>query len=460
MTRTTTRLSYQELFAKLGEAFDIDLPEIDLGPRGLPMRVRSFPFSSSGDIYPESDFGRQSSTFRALISFFLENNPFSKRNFIRELQSPDRDVRENREFRYSVFLPGGKKGGDSPKARFDRAILLLHGLNEKRWQKYLPWAARLAELTGCPVILFPIAFHMNRAPEAWANPREMMGVAKERNRLFPDLCAGSFANAALSHRIQFAPHRFLISGLETYLNLVQLAREIHSGAHPCFSGGTRLDLFGYSIGASLAQLLMMANREGLFSDSRAFLFCGGSVLDQANPVARAIMDDEAHRAIVGYFANVAADPEAHLPLKEQQLRNLERELEIVRSMLFRDQLASMREWIMRSVGRRVSVLAMNKDRVFHPEGVINSWAAGDGEPLIDVTVANPDYDYSHEQPFPDRNSDAEVVDSFFEEVMDQAAGHLGSTKQRQLADELPPAGPGVRPGAESAALTGPNSGLQ
>jgi hypothetical protein len=368
-----------------------------------------------------------------LISFFLENNPFSKRNFIRELQSPDRDVVENREFRYSVFLPGDKRGGDSPGARFDRATLLLHGLNEKQWEKYLPWAARLAELTGRPVILFPIAFHMNRAPEAWANPREMMGVAKERKRLFPDLYAGSFANAALSHRIQFAPHRFLVSGLETYLNLLELAREIQSGAHPCFSPGSRLDLFGYSIGASLTQLLMMANREGLFSDSRAFLFCGGSVLDQANPVSRAIMDDEAHRAIVGYFRNVAADPEGSLPVPQEQLRKLDRELEIIRSMLFRGQLASMREWIMRSVGSRISALAMSQDRVFHPEGIVDSWAADDGESLIDITMADPDYGYSHEQPFPDRGRDGDAVNAFFDEVMERGARQLGAPAYREPA---------------------------
>lgn len=425
MTVSTARHPYRELFTELGEVFDLDRPEVDLRTLGLPIRIKSFPFSSVHDIHPASEFGRQSSTFRALVSFFLENNPFSKRNFVRELESPDRDVLENREFRYSVFLPADyDSAGRGSPPRFDRGILLLHGLNEKLWQKYLPWAARLTELTGRPVILFPIAFHMNRAPEAWSNPREMMGVANERKRLFPDLEAGSFANAALSHRIQFAPHRFLVSGFESYLNLLDLVRHIHRGEHPCFVPGGKVDLFGYSIGASLSELLLMANREGLFSDSRAFLFCGGSVLDQANPVSRAIMDDEAYSTLVGFLRDVATDLASALPLNDGQLASMEREIDIVRSMLFRDQLAGTREWIMRSVGDRISAVALEKDGVFHPEGMVGSWTTEDGSCLIDITGTDADYDYSHEQPFPDRAPDPEAVDRFFEEIMQRAAGFL------------------------------------
>jgi hypothetical protein len=45
----------------------------------------------------------------------------------------DSEINENREFRYPVFLPEGYK-------QTNRAIILLHGLNEKSWDKYLPWA--------------------------------------------------------------------------------------------------------------------------------------------------------------------------------------------------------------------------------------------------------------------------------------------------------------------------------
>ncbi|MFP4432644.1 MAG: DUF6051 family protein, partial [Spirochaetaceae bacterium] len=38
--------------------------------------------------------------------------------------------------------------------------------------------------------------------------------------------------------------------------------------------------------------------------------------------------------------------------------------------------------------------------------------------------ADPDYDYSHEQPFPDRAADPEAVDRYFREIMRRAAGFL------------------------------------
>ena len=41
-------------------------------------------------------------------------------------------IPENRSFSYPVFTPGNTKS--------DKVILLLHGLNERSWVKYLVWA--------------------------------------------------------------------------------------------------------------------------------------------------------------------------------------------------------------------------------------------------------------------------------------------------------------------------------
>ncbi|MFW5684457.1 MAG: DUF6051 family protein [Spirochaetota bacterium] len=420
-TRSAT-IPYQTLYRELAARFDLTREQTDLADMGLPLSIRTFAFSSTREIHPAADFSRASSTFRALVSFFLENNPFSRRHFIRELESADRDVTENREFRYSIFLP---QADALPPRDSRRAIVLLHGLNEKSWHKYLPWAARLAERSGRPVILFPIAFHMNRAPEAWSQPREMMGVAKERKRLFPELVANSFANAALSHRIQFAPHRFLTSGLETYFNVVDLVRDIHDGRHPLFERGTSVDLFGYSIGAALSELLLAANRDGLFSQSRAFLFCGGSILDQANPVSKAIIDAEAYRGVVGFLAEFARAPASALPLSDEQITTMSREIEIIRSTIFLDDRRDTREWIMGTVGPRIQALVMERDQVFHPEGMIASWKTADGSSLFEISVADPPFAYSHEQPLPPQAKEDEAVNRFFDEVMSRASEALG-----------------------------------
>ena len=156
-------------------------------------------------------------------------------------------MQENSRFRIPIFKPEG--------SNFDRAVFLFHGLNEKHWEKYLSWALRLMEDTGSPVILFPIAFHMNRAPEAWGRPKDMMRVAGERKRLVCDSKYTSFLNAALSHRLQFAPHRFFSSGMQTYYDVIQFVNEVRLGAHPYLGRTCRFDFFAYSIGASLAEVI-------------------------------------------------------------------------------------------------------------------------------------------------------------------------------------------------------------
>lgn len=78
------------------------------------------------------------------------------------LKHGDIDIQENKEFTYALF----KK---AEPARSEEVIFLFHGLNEHSWYKYLPWAKTLVERTGKAVILFPIAFHMNRIMPEWEN---------------------------------------------------------------------------------------------------------------------------------------------------------------------------------------------------------------------------------------------------------------------------------------------------
>jgi hypothetical protein len=89
------------------------------------------------------------------------------------MRLPDTAVLENQRFRIVVFV-------DSRRTSHRGAVLMLHGLNERTWHKYLPWAQRLVETTGKAVILFPIAFHMNRAPSAWSHPRLMRRMSQRR----------------------------------------------------------------------------------------------------------------------------------------------------------------------------------------------------------------------------------------------------------------------------------------
>ena len=67
----------------------------------------------------------------------------------------DNQIKENQNFTYYVVVPSNE-GDTKPDKKFGSAILLFHGLNERSWDKYRPWANYLSDKTGKPVILFPI----------------------------------------------------------------------------------------------------------------------------------------------------------------------------------------------------------------------------------------------------------------------------------------------------------------
>ena len=404
---------------ELAGVFDQSAESTDVEPIvGAPIQVLTYPFESShSDVHPLDDYASADPTVRALFAYYLEHSPHSNRHLFRALQTSDRAIDSNRSFRYAVFSP--KRAPDAEG--FSNAIVLMHGLNERFWSKYLPWAARLAELRQAPVILFPIAFHMNRAPDVWARPREMIGVARERQTLFPGLASSSFANVALSHRVQFAPHRFVTSGLQTYLDLIDLCRAIRDGAHPGIAEGARVDLFGYSIGCLLVQMLMMANPDGLFGSSRAALFCGGSILEHARPVSKAIVDEEAHRGLTHYLERLARDPATTLgSIFDAADRHAD--VSLFTSLAFAGCRRDARESAVRTIRDRMVVLGMARDRVFPPESLHASWG-DDGESLLPTRIYDPGFDYSHEQPFPSGDEDGRVG-SFFDRVFADAADAL------------------------------------
>ena len=183
MSTQAATAGYAELRRALESSFRLHRPRTDLEAHtGVPVEVLTYEFTSAHwQIHPAEHNANTDPAFRALVAEYIDACPYSQRNFFHSLQPADRDVPENLRFRYAIFSPKGH--GD----RFGGATVLLHGLNEKSWHKYLAWAVRLVEETGRPVILFPLAFHMNRAPSPWSNAREMIGVSRERRKLFPGI---------------------------------------------------------------------------------------------------------------------------------------------------------------------------------------------------------------------------------------------------------------------------------
>lgn len=329
----------------------------------------------------------------------------------------DCEVSENASFTYPVMLPAG-----SEKAR--SAILLFHGLNEKSWDKYLPWARQLCVRTGKAVVLFPIAFHMNRAPAIWSNPREMSRAAAERQRRFGPIQSASFVNVALSTRLESHPERFILSGLETYDDVVALLEQVRSGNHPCIGARASIDLFGYSIGAFLAEVLMLADPHRYFKDSRAFLFCGGSTLGDMAPVSRYILDGKAGAMLSSFFGGRFEEELSRESPLSRLFGRIQSLGTIFRSLLDQESLKTFRETRLRSIGRRIRALALAKDTVVPGPGVQATLSAGFPAGRSRVQVIDFPFPYRHENPFPLLEDFREEVSRSFERVFTLAGDFL------------------------------------
>ena len=180
-------MDYFDLNNHLKEIFTLEQETIHSDE--LNISIHNYPFNSSSTI-DSNEFG-----FDLLDGNGAEDNIFSK----------DIEVKENTTFKYIIVKKRNTK-------RAKDVIFLFHGLNERHWQKYLPWAINLHQLTEKAVILFPIAFHMNRAPRNWSDPRIMNKISSRRVNAYKNIKNSTFANAALSERLHHNPSRFFTSG--------------------------------------------------------------------------------------------------------------------------------------------------------------------------------------------------------------------------------------------------------
>ncbi|HUX14524.1 MAG TPA: DUF6051 family protein [Spirochaetia bacterium] len=324
----------------------------------------------------------------------------------------DASIRQNREFDYYLLR-------DSRATRRTGLILLFHGLNERMWDKYLPWAQALNRETGKSVILFPIAFHMNRAPDAWSSPRAMNRIARERRVLYPSIHGTSFANAALSTRLQADPKRFLLSGYQTLEDVVALVRTIRAGRHSLVDRCATIDFFGYSIGAFLTEFLLLGNPGNLFAESRAFLFCGGAALNGMNPVSRYIMDSEAGAEMNRYFSMDLGNEAERNPAVRWIFARLESLALLFRSLVATETLRSIREACLQTVKGRIRAVALARDLVVPAKSVKEGLSPDPAVQVFDFA-----YPYTHEQPFPLNPEVRSEVEDAFVKIFSTAVGAL------------------------------------
>lgn len=333
------------------------------------------------------------------------------------LNVPDCEIQSNTDYSYSIFKP---KGTD----RSHSVIFLYHGLNEKRWNKYLPWALHLVETTGKAVVLVPIAFHMNRTPSEWSDMHAMVRVSELRQQSFPAIAHSSFANAAISARLQESPQRFFWSGLQSYLDTVQLAREIKKNLHSHIAPDARIDFFAYSIGSFLSELILMIDPDQLFSNSKLFIFCGGPTMDRMYPGSKYIMDSEAVIALHAFLIEHLDNEFKRHPWLAHHFQAHHGVWNYFRAMLSNPKHKALRENRFRALSDRIQALALRQDEVIPPVEVLNTLQGDFRDIPIKVQVLDFPYSYSHINPFPNRESIEQEVNESFHTVFQSITAHL------------------------------------
>ena len=295
-------------------------------------------------------------------------------------------------------------------------IFLFHGLNEKRWNKYLPWAYELVRQTGKMVILFPLAFHMNRAPVSWSDSSLMNKIAIQRANKLPN-SQSSFINAAISERLEGMPENFFLSGMQTYKDFCFLVDSIRRGLEKDISPNATIDFFGYSVGAFFSLLLLMDNPNNEFDNSRLALFCGGATFNYMMPVSRYIIDMRAFKSLE-YFFNQQLNNKSVMEEKlEYYFNNMKIENSYFPALINEYHYTDLRENRLLHLQERIKAIALVQDKVAPPLGVLATLRGSNDKIKTSIEVMDFEYPYDHVTPFSSDERYGIQVDKAFKNVM-------------------------------------------
>jgi hypothetical protein len=328
----------------------------------------------------------------------------------------DTQIRQNIHFRYPVLLPDGKK-------KYDRAIVFLHGLNERTWHKHFTGASYLAERTGKAVIMFPLSFHINRGLPEWTDSRRMADRLELRKHRYPGISDASIANFALSERLTNFPERFLISGIQSATDIIRLISEIQGGHHPFFAHRTKLDVFAYSISCMLMQSIMTSNPGSLLDRSKIVFFAGGSLFSHMHGLSRYIMDSVAFETLRKFYLGISRKLTA-LPDELRAWLSDSPYGAAFSSIIAPETHRKAREKNLAPYKERLMVIALRDDKVIPVEGIRKAT----GEKFFrdkNFRIVHFPYAYSHENPFPVMHRKlAEQVEGAFQSVYSPASDFL------------------------------------
>lgn len=319
-----------------------------------------------------------------------------------EVHINDASVVENRSFAYQIVCPQGME-------KASKVVLLFHGLNEKDWNKYLPWAEAICKGTNSAVVLFPIAFHMQRAPKYWSTKRNMYQLSEYRKQRFPYVVHSSLSNVAISMRLHAMPQRLIWSGLQTYYDVIQFIEQCKAGAHPYIAKDFTFDVFAFSIGGFLAQILKLSNYKNYFGNSKVCLFCSGVTFNRFSPVSKFILDSEANVALYSFLVEhfdkmLQKDKVLNHYINEDHLEG-----KVFHAMLDFQKMRLFREELFKKYEDQFYAITLKKDTVIPSFEVLNTLKGAFRDIAIKVEEIDFDREYIHENPFPENTSEQQQI---------------------------------------------------
>ena len=406
-------MEYIDSYVKLKEAFLSAESKAEIGN----IEIHKLEFDSlSYDVLPGScDYYCKSHdlSFKDCFSFYNDIGTIKD-----NVQIKDISVEENRKFNYYILKPRGE--GKSRKITF-----LFHGFNEKYWDKYLPWAEAICENTQSAVVLFPIAFHMQRAPLYWSEKREMFELSEKRKKKYPNIINSTLSNVAISMRLHSMPQRFIWSGLQTYYDVIRFVEECKNGGHELIDKDFKMDIFAYSIGGLLAEILKLSDYKGFFSDTKICLFCSGAVFNRLSPVSKFILDSEANVALYSFLVehfDRFLKKDVHL----SHYINNHVEGKVFRSMLDYQKMIDFREELLRKTEKQTYAISLKKDYVIPSFEIMNTLKGAYRNINIAVDELDFDHAYTHETPFPVNKKETEKINQNFKMVFDKVCGFFNA----------------------------------
>lgn len=410
---------YLELYNLLKKEFALCEEESNIPSLGICIK-RNKMISAAKEILPGKE------TYKCLEhgkEFGPEND--SNKNPLDTVESsildiPDISINCNNEFNYVIVDETARQTG----SKLTQVIILFHGLNEKKWDKYLPWAYKLLKHTGKPVILFPLAFHMDRAPKEWSESKLMNAAAKERAAANVLNSHTSFVNAAISSRLSSNPQRFFWSGLQSYLDVTSLMQQLYKGRINGFGKGSTADIFGYSIGAYFGLILIMAGAGGFARNSKLFAFCGGPTLDRMYPISKYILDARASSQLGSYYLEMLNNGLKGNHRLEHYLSDEHPEESFFKAMLLYHHYKDLRENRLQEAAQRIYAVALKQDEVIPPIEVMNTLMGENHNISIKVETEDFPYPYSHVNPFPIAEKYSKETDVAFLRIMKKAGEFL------------------------------------